>query len=197
MSRKITNTVLLLFALFILTPSQAQENKRLYRFLITTQYAGSIGFLSHGVGITNNKQTLHYELLYGRVPRRFGGPTEKIMTKVSYYPITVPVNSKIVWKVINPGLFIAKNFGDRFPLVPDRDRYPKGYYWWAPGLRFHLALNTAATIRISKKEDRKLMFYFETNTNERYITTFFSDKNYKTIPFWELWQLGWGVKIML
>lgn len=197
MNGKITSTLLLVLSLLIFRNAKAQENKRLYRFLVTTQYAGSIGFLSHGIGVTNNKQKLHYELLYGRVPHRFGGPTEKITVKFSYYPFSVPFSAKVTWKVINPGVFVSKNFGDRFPLVPDRDKYPQGYYWWAPGLRFHLAFNTAATFRISKKADRKLMLYLETNTNERYITTFFSDKNYKTIPFWELWLLGWGVKVML
>jgi hypothetical protein len=167
------------------------------RYMTGIQYAGSIGFGSVGVGLINKKQTLTHELFYGHTPEVYGGSTNKITYKLTLYPLTVPVSKQVEWKVINPGLFLARNVGEGFSLLPSFQKYPRGYYWWSPALRVHLSLSTACTYMIHPPSGKKLMLYFETNTNERYITTFFSANNYRGgLSFWEIWQLGTGIKFI-
>ncbi len=185
-----------LFGMGVFISTSAQEAKRQSRFLVCSQYAGSIGFVSIGAGFTNKRQSLQYEGMYGHVPQKYGGPTDKLSFKFSWYPFSVQLTQRVAWKIVNPGIFATKNFGKRFPLIPSGSKYPSGYYWWSPGIRFHLSLSSAVTIGLSKKNSKKLLLYFETNTNERYLTTYFSGSNTKEMSFLELWQLGCGAKLL-
>lgn len=197
MKRKVINAILSLFILaFSVVHIHAQDRQRSSRFIATVQYAGSIGFISVGGGVTSKNRKLHYEFLYGHVPKQYGGPTDKISLKGSWYPATVSLSKGIKWKPVNPGIFAAFNFGDRFSIVPSRSKYSKGYYWWSPGLRVHVSFNSALTFRLSRRADRQLMLFFETNTNDRYLTIFFSDENRKEMSFSEIWMLGCGGKVL-
>ncbi|MCU0422694.1 MAG: hypothetical protein MUC81_07760 [Bacteroidia bacterium] len=157
------------------------------------QYAGSIGYFSIGVGVTSKKQKAHHELLFGHTPKEFGGPLDKLTYKYSWYPFSIKLSKHSDFYPINPTLFAALNFGDRFGLQQSYKKYDHDYYWWSPGLRFHGGINMAfSTTSLFKKT--KTIFYLEANTNDRYITTYYD--NTGNMGLGDLFYLGLGIKVM-
>lgn len=161
--------------------------------LVTGQFAGSIGFWSLGIGVTNRAHTIHHELLYGSLPEAYGGPMSKITYKATYLPFRVKLNNRVTWRPLNVTGFAAYHIGKKFTLLHSFKKYEKGYYPWSPALRFHVGFSTAFDVK--QRSGRDLTFYLETNTNDLYISTLYDNVGY--MSFADIWFLGIGVKMQL
>lgn len=186
-----------LVLLLIAIVGKAQDSTlivpRTKNILVSAQYAGSIGFLSLGTGITNRSHTLHQELFYGFTSAAYGGPLSKITYKISYYPFSVRLNKKVAWQPLNVTGFASYHLGKKFTLLHSFKKYENGYYPWSPALRFHVGLSTSFTFK--QDSGRDLQFYLETNTNDLYISTLYDNVGY--MAFTDIWFLGLGVKMKL
>lgn len=177
--------------LILSLPQKIQAQKRLY-YHITTQYAGSIGFFSVGGGLSNKKNNMEHDLLYGYLPWYYGGESHKVSYKFSLQPFNVKLTKRLDWKVFNPGAFLSYNVAKSFGVSHDQSIYPKGYYWWSPALRVHVSFSTALYIKMNEESGSKVMLYLETNSNDRYLTSYFENVN--AISFWDIWYFGIGGK---
>ena len=197
--KKIFKILIVIGAIFSATYGKAQDTLQTtstpnYKSIFfTSQFAGSIGFVSLGTGVSNRKQTLHHELLYGFVSEAYGGPLNKVTYKISYYPWSVRVSPRVKWKPFNVTGFAAYHLGKKFTLLHSFKKYDEGYYPWSPALRFHLGASTAVEWKRNSGHD--LLFYLETNTNDLYISTLYDNVGY--MNFTDIWFLGMGVKLKL
>lgn len=162
------------------------------RGIATIQFAGSIGYISLGGGITNKSQKLHHELLYGFVPGHYGGPLNKISYKLTYYPFEKKLSERVAWIPFSIGGALAYNLDNKYSLMPSYKKYDRDYYWWSSGLRKHLTLSTAMKVSPHTYNDRYLLFYLEANTNDLYALTLWD--NIGQMKFTDIWFLGIGVK---
>lgn len=162
--------------------------------IITMQYAGSIGYMSIGGGITSKTQKVQHELLYGFVPKAYGGPLDKITYKFTYMPVKWQVSKKIAWMPLNPTAFASYNIGKDYSLQPSYKKYDDDYYWWSPALRFHFGVNTAIELTNDTFKN-KAIIYLEANTNDRYVTTWWDNTSVLNVS--DIFFLGAGVKVLL
>jgi hypothetical protein len=108
------------------------------------QLAGSVGFLSPGVGYQVAGRRLHLDVLFGWVPESVGGDDIYAVTgKVTYAPWRFGVGGR--WRVepVRTALQATYTFGSQY-FTRSPDRYPSGYYdlptAWHTGVAFGSAL---------------------------------------------------------
>jgi hypothetical protein len=162
------------------------------KIIATIQFAGSIGYLSAGLGITNRSQKLHNELLYGFVPSYYGGPLNKLSYKLTYYPFKKQISEKTTWLPISIGGILAYNLDPGYSLAPSYKKYDQDYYWWSSGLRKHITVSTALKLKSKSCENKDLILYIEANTNDLYVLTLLD--NVGEMKFTDIWFLGIGAK---
>jgi hypothetical protein len=182
--------VLAIILLATILPANAQKRS----FLATAQYAGSIGYLSIGGGITSRNHKFHNELLYGFVPSYYGGPLNKVSYKLTYYPLQLKIGNTVQWQPISIGGMLSYNLDKGFTMVPSLKKYDRDYYWWSSGLRKHITVSSSITIRPKDHPQMPVLFYVEANTNDLYLMTLYD--NVGEMPFDEIWFLGMGVKMI-
>lgn len=168
----------------------AQSNGR--KGIATLQFAGSIGFLSLGAGVTSKSQKFQHEFLYGFVPSYYGGPLSKISYKLTYYPIQRKISERTSWLPINIGGALAYNLGSGYSLIPSYKKYDRDYYWWSSGLRKHITLSTAIKLSPKSGENKDILLYLEANTNDLYLMTWIDNPGNMSIL--DIMFLGVGVK---
>lgn len=156
---------------------------------VSSQFAGSLGFASVGVGLTNKTAKLNHELLYGFVPKYYGGPLDKLTYRLTYMPFKLSKHKTVHWQPLNPVVFVSYNVGNKFSLMHSYKNYDQDYYWWSPALRIHVGANTAL---FWEGEKHATQIYLEANTNDRYITTYWD--NTKNMSLADIFYLGVGVK---
>jgi hypothetical protein len=178
----------LLIISMLLNDAFAQTRKGIATF----QFAGSIGFVSMGAGITSKSQKLHNEFLYGFVPSYYGGPLNKVTYKLTYYPFQKHLNERVTWLPISIGGALAYNLGNGYSLLPSYKKYDKDYYWWSSGLRKHITISTSLKITPEKANGKEVLLYFEANTNDLYLSTMFD--NVGNMSLTDIVFLGMGVK---
>lgn len=177
--------------LFLLLAFNASAQRKT---IITIQYAGSIGYMSVGGGITSRTQKVQHEILYGFVPKAYGGPLDKITYKLTYLPFKLKIGRSMEWLPVNPTVFASYNIGKDYSLQPSYKKYDQDYYWWSPALRFHAGINTA--VKLTNENCRnKAIIYLEANTNDRYITSWWDNTSVLNVS--DIFFLGAGIKVML
>lgn len=126
--------------LFTLTcvASFAQERHWTYPDFITAQYAGSIGYLSGGIGYDILKNRARVTVHYGHVPKWKGGPLNIFATKFLYVPAVYQVTDRAAISPFDFGLMVSYHLGSNFRSRWPTHRYPERYYWWQTSFRFHL-----------------------------------------------------------
>jgi hypothetical protein len=191
---------LLIFKVFllILLTNGAYAQEKLIRTLtpdqVVIQYAGSIGYFSLGAGYNffKDKSTLSFH--YGHVPENKGGTLNIAAVKFDYKPFSIVINDKITFLPVNPVFFLSYTFGKDFGLRFNRDQYAKGYYFWSPALREHLGLNSEVRLLGDKSSKIKsVSIYAEANTNDLYMISWYENRT--TTPIYEIFHLGFGVKL--
>src|SRR5690606_757775 len=83
--------------------------------IVTTQFAGSIGYFSGGVGyFLNKKHTSSLNLFYGHIPPSKGGSLHIFTAKFIWRPFTIPLNDNIILHPFNPSFFLTYHSGKNF-----------------------------------------------------------------------------------
>jgi hypothetical protein len=174
----------------------AQKNifSKFNKSAITLQYAGSIGFVSIGFSAVTKKNKLELGLLYGKVPRLFGGVHRTLNLKGTYNPFQVKLGGKIISEPLQAGAILSQNFGETLGLNWG-DKYPPGYYWWPKSLRTHLFVSTQFSVMLNKKYVDRISLYLETNTNDLYLYSYLP--NTKTMSLYDILFFGAGLKCYL
>jgi len=159
---------------------------------VTGQFAGSTGFWTVGYSRVSSRERLELGLLYGKVPRRYGGILRTITLKLTYNPFKIYLLPKLRWEPLQTGLFSAQSFGTNVGMSWP-DKYPQGYYWWPRGLREHVFLGSQLSWCIKDKPVDRVSVYFEANTNDLYIYSFVS--NTKALKLYDIIFFGIGAKV--
>jgi len=184
-------------AMFCARPVFAQHSlgKALRPDEVGIQYSGSIGYMSIGVGYNLLKEKTLLSFHYGYVPEDKGGELHIAAVKFQYKPFTIHISDKVIFHPVNPTVFASYTFGKQFGLKFDRDQYAKGYYFWSPALREHLAFSSEFKILGDKSSKIKaISLYTEANTNDLYMISWFENRT--TTPINDIFHLGFGVKMI-
>lgn len=140
------------------------------------QYAGSMGFISLGLGwdYGKNKQW-ETDFMIGYVPRYTTSSDKLTFTlKQNFIPWKLDVgkkNKNFMFEPLACGIYINTMFGHNFwSKEPDRDS--SGYYSFATKLRFNFYLGQRITYKL--KQNRRLLgksvtFFYEFSSNDIYI----------------------------
>jgi len=161
------------------------------------QHAGSIGYLSGGIGYNlfkNNRGS--FDLMYGFLPKSKGGPFSTLTTKLAYRPFEIKIKDWMIIHPINPGAFFSYTIQKDLDLTWDRGQYPKGYYYWSEALRTHVSLGsefTFNTTRLMKAgKPQTVTLFYEVNTNDMYLINFF--QNLQALSVTDIFKAGVGLK---
>jgi hypothetical protein len=156
------------------------------------QFAGSVGFLSAGYHISTKKEKLEIGIVYGHTPLAFGGPLHSVSLKFLYNPFKLNLGNYFSFEPVQTGIFIAQNFGKNLYLTWP-DKYPKQYYWWANSLREHIFLSSTLSLNLQDKMIEKISCYFEANTNDLYLYSYFPNRT--AIKLYDIVFFGIGTKV--
>jgi len=168
--------------------------KRIEPDQVNLQYAGSIGYFSGGIGynLLNEKATLSAH--YGYVPKNKGGWMSIFTAKFEYKPFAINIKEKIIIHPINPVFFPSYTSGDNFDYQFKTSQYKEGYYFWSSALRLHLGAGTEVKIISHLNSSLKsVSLYAEANTNDLYAISWLENRT--TTPFYEMFKLGYGVRV--
>lgn len=161
------------------------------------QHAGSIGYISGGVGYNLNKRgRTTLDLLYGHVPKSKGGPLNIFTAKIAWRPFSVKLWDWGILHPLNPGFFVSYHGGRHFDSKWDDNNYPKGYYWWSTAIRPHISISHEVILfpKMIKKSIplEKIGLYVEYNANELYLISHFQNKEVSTIQ--KTFKMGLGIR---
>ena len=157
------------------------------------QYAGSIGFVSFGAGYDVFKSKARFSMHYGFVPSTKGGPLNILTLKLFCKPTSWRLSENMKINPFDFGVMGSYHYGDDFDEQWP-DVHPKGYYWWNPALRLHLAMESSVSYKFPKDHRfNAISAYLEFNTNDLYIVSY--AKNASTIKPWQIIKLGTGVRL--
>lgn len=190
-------SILVLFLIGTVNPSNAQKKNFLIPDAVIIQYAGSIGYISVGAGydIFKNKRG-NIDFNYGYVPVSKGGELHSITAKFAYKPFEIKLNNWGKLYPLNPGVFLSYTFHDDLSFKFNSSEYPSGYYYWSPALRPHISLSNEIELNMNKiwKEIgiEKIGIYTEFNSNDYYIINYF--QNIKALSLADVFQLGVGIR---
>lgn len=157
----------------------------------TLQYAGSIGFISAGIGYQLSGRSA-ISVHYGYVPESKGGSLNIVSGKFLVSTWTVPVAPGVVLRPVDAGLMVSYHLGEEFRSRWPSHRYPDGYYWWRTSLRAHLVTQTSLTFRLKEASIHSLTAYLELNTNELYLISLV--KNSGALSVRDIIKVGYGIR---
>lgn len=159
------------------------------------QYAGSIGFLSAGIGWHYGKND-HWEseFLVGFLPKFKSDEVSSTFTlKERYVPWHCRVHRRWTIEPLTAGVFFnfigGEDFWRRQP-----SRYPKSYYWFSTKVRTNIFLGQR--LRFSIPRNHRLLHqavsvYYEISTCDLYLASKFTNKDF---PWSETLSLAFGVR---
>lgn len=188
------NIALFLLISFQTTFAQHSIAKILTPDYVEMQYAGSIGYMSTGIGyrLSPEKTTLSFH--YGYVPEVKGGELHIAAVKFEYKPVSIRIKDKLIFHPINPGVFLSYTFGEQFGLKFDNGKYLNGYYFWSPALREHISFSSEVQILgDGSSRIKSVSLYTEANTNDLYMISWWENRT-KT-PIFQIFHLGFGVRM--
>lgn len=158
------------------------------------QYAGSIGYFSAGLGYDVFKSKARFSTHFGYVPKKQGGNLNVLAIKLLFKPVSLRLGNRLQMNPVDFGLMGSYHYGDNFETRWPEGVHPKGYYWWNPALRAHLAMETSVTYEFRKEfAFRSIMGYLEFNTNELYFISLI--QNIKTVNAWDVIKIGAGTRV--
>lgn len=156
------------------------------------QFAGSVGLLSAGVSKISKKENIEIGFSFGHLPHNFGGSVQTVNLKFRCNPLSLKCFKGLSLQPIQTGVFISQSFGEKLPFDWPV-KYPKGYYWWNPSLRYHFFFGTQISYSLNKSLLKKISCYVEANTNDLYIYSFIP--NSKALSIYDIFFLGIGTKL--
>ncbi|HYC87410.1 MAG TPA: hypothetical protein VEB86_19390 [Chryseosolibacter sp.] len=157
------------------------------------QYAGSIGYISAGIGYDIIKSRARTSVHFGTVPKNQGGPLNVFCGKFFYIPWNIRVTDRTYFRPADIGFMASYHMGEDFKQsVPD---YFSGsnYYWWHTSLRLHLATETSFSVKMEPNRFfNSVTGYIEFNVNDLYLISYIS--NARTLDISELVKGGVGAR---
>lgn len=175
------------------TVAQDKEHWAVPDFFVI-QHAGSIGFFSAGIGFDVFDSKGRFSTHFGTVPFNRGGIVNVLSTKLFFKPVTTTVWNRVKFNPIDIGVIGSYHYGDDLEANWPEGVHPKGYYWWHPSLRAHLAIESSVTYECRKGHAFKSVTgYLELNTNELYLISYF--QNIRSLRPWDIIKIGAGARI--
>jgi hypothetical protein len=180
---------------FAQASSDSNETVKQYRFLpdyVKLQYAGGIGFLSAGVGYSFFDYRLDVSFFYGYTPVWFTvDDLHSISLQFTAKFIRIKTNRNIEILPLNFGWYIHHTFGKEYWVVLPNN-YPKGYYWWPPGINAGVFLGGEIKTKLLANQTPAsgLAFYVRVGTRVLYLS---SKVGNSSIPVTDIIELGFGV----
>lgn len=161
-----------------------------------TQFAGSMGMISAGVGWDYGKDRWETDLLFGLVPRNADRHAMVTMTlKQNYIPWKVPIKDKFSFEPLTCGMYI-NTLLDRDFWVFSPDKYPDGYYTFSTRVRFHIFLGERFTYQFNKKKypHKSITFFYELSSCDLYLISAITNSYLKPSDYL---SLSFGLKLQL
>ena len=204
MMKQITLIISLLTLLFVNQAwAELEDGQRIEKYRkkwenliprqIKLQYAGSMGMFSTGPGwFYGRRNQWETDIFIGAIPRINDSKGHVTITlKQTYTPFHFPINDRFSYEPLTTGIYLNKIFGEYFwSRLPEK--YPKGYYFWAVNMRFHVSLGQAFTFRLGEETTgKKLSLFYEFNTNDLYLISAWSNR---TIGFKDIVGLSFGIR---
>lgn len=198
MARLLLKKSIFSFLILLLTSSQVFAQKNLLERLkpdeVNLQYAGSIGFLSAGAGYHFFKEKTALSFHIGYVPESLGGELTILAVKFEYKPYTIRLSDRFIIHPFNPVIFPSYTLGKNFDFKFEKPKYREGYYFWSSALRLHLGASSEVKMFTNLTSKIKaISLYAEANTNDLYAISWFQNRT--STPFYEIFKLGYGVKM--
>lgn len=134
--------------------SQSYIKKKFPGTSVDLQFAGSVGLFSAGLSKISAREKVEVGFSLGHLPRNFGGSVQTVNLKFSYNPLNYSLSKRLAVQPIQVGVFLSQSFGEKLSLGWS-SKYPKGYYWWNPSLRYHLFFSTRFTYSLNKSMIKK------------------------------------------
>jgi hypothetical protein len=170
--------------------ASAQKRKFVPDFAVT-QYAGSIGYASLGIGYRTSKRT-SFSLHYGYVPQHKGGELNIAAAKFLVNTYTFRISEALQFEPFRFGAMVSYHFGREFRSSWPTQRYPDGYYWWKTSLRAHVVSQTSLTLHLNNARLHSLTAYIDFNTNELYLISYF--QNHRALRLADIIKAGYGLR---
>lgn len=174
----------------------AQKSDRKWYELahVKLQFAGSIGFISPGVGISYARDKMETDLFFGYLPKPIGGEHIVMLTlKNTFTPFSIePKNSRLTIYPLSIGGFFNYTFGNQYETFWP-DHYPSGYYWWDSAMRLGFFLGGSVAIPVNKNAFDTISFYYELGSNDLYLISYL--QNLKYFEPYDILNLAIGVKM--
>lgn len=185
---------LLLLASILGTYSLPAQQRSLLPDFAVVQYAGSVGYLSAGVGYNILKSKARFSTHFGIVPPNRGGALNIVSAKLFFKPATFTIWNRVRMNPFDIGVMGSYHYGDNFEEKWPEGVHRKGYYWWHPAFRTHLGMESSVTYEFKKGHSfHSATGYIEFNTNELYAISFI--QNIDTVSFWDIVKVGTGFRI--
>ena len=142
------------------------------------QYAGGIGFISPGIGISHSQQKIETDLFFGYVPKWLAGDDIVMLTfKNTYFPFKKELHQLgLTIYPISTGIFLNYTFGSQFDSFWS-DKYPKGYYWWDSSVRWGFFLGGKVSKSL-KNSLKRVSLYYEVGFNDLYFLSYVQNTGY-------------------
>ncbi|MBQ1973964.1 MAG: hypothetical protein II222_06485 [Paraprevotella sp.] len=179
--------------------NRERQWQRLIPTHLKLQYAGSIGFMSLGVGWSYGKSNQwETDLMFGFVPKYDSDKNKLVFTvKQSYIPWIVRFgDSDFNFKPLACGVFFSSVLTGDF-WISEPDRYPGGYYNFSTRFRANIFLGQRITY-FHPREKRTYIqgcsLYYEFSACDADLVTFFGDK---CIKIEDILSLALGLKVHL
>jgi len=168
------------------------QTRKLVPDYYSAQYAGSIGFFNIGAGYEFIPNKARLGIHYGYVPPSQGGRLHLATAKV-VFPI-VNLNHKN-WRFnpIDLGMMASYYFGSEFSSTWS-SRYPDGYYWWHPSIRFHALMEQSVTYQLTSGRVRAVTGYMEWNSSDLYLVSKWANTDLKLS---EIVKAGIGIRVWM
>jgi hypothetical protein len=173
---------------------QAKFVKALIPDQAIIQYAGSIGYLSAGLGYNFFKERSVLSFHYGIVPVNKGGELNIVAVKFDYRPFSIKIGDHLLFHPVNPVIFLSYTLGNDFRFRFNQDQYTKGYYFWSPALREHLGVSSELKLLgDNSSKIKSISIYAEANTNDLYMVSWYANRT--STPIYKIFHTGFGLKI--
>lgn len=184
-----------IFSLVILSLSMYGQHVPFFpKSVAVAQFAGSTGLLSAGFSKVSTCDKIELGLLYGFLPKAYGGINHSLSLKFVYNPFRFTLWKRLSIEPIQLGGFICQNFNKGTEPVWGKD-YPKNYYWWPRATRFHPTVSAQIGYLAGSGHIDRVAYYFEANTNDLYIASWYPNR--KALSLYDIIFFGMGLKLYL
>lgn len=169
--------ILVFVAISLCGSAQEKQGRGFIPHHAKLQFAGSIGFVSAGVGYENRKRSIEGDVYYGYVPKKFGGITMHAVTgKATFYPFKEKKYKGFQWRPLSAGVLASYTFGKQYFLFAPGN-YPYNYYGFPTALHAGVFVGGQLSTTFNKKSLRAVGLYYEVGTNDKELVSYFGNNS--------------------